>query len=153
MVQGECSSGIGNTKGRPFLKRGLTDFETEFGGAQLSMEELHYRGAKEGGGEKGRHTVESRALVLMLCILVTRRQTRVHSKQMSLKLLRNLVGECMGSGNAKLALCVPRMDGTEQLLNVEFSDGTTRDLAEWMANHQGANKSWGMLMRQGWLSQ
>lgn len=135
-----------------FLKRGLTDFETEFGGAQLSMEELHYS-AKEGGGEKGRHTVESRALVLMLCILVTRRQTRVHSKQMSLKLLRNLVGECMGSGNAKLALCVPRMDGTEQLLNVEFSDGTTRDLAEWMANHQGANKSWGMLMRQGWLSQ
>ena len=87
MVQGECSSGIGNTKGRPFLKRGLTDFETEFGGAQLSMEELHYS-AKEGGGEKGRHTVESRALVLMLCILVTRRQTRVHSKQMSLKLLR-----------------------------------------------------------------
>ena len=138
-----------------FLKRGLEEFKTEFLQAQLSINEMHYRGAKAGAGEKGRHTVESRALVLMLCILATRRQTRVQSKEMSVKLLRNLLQECMGSGNAdkaRFVTSIPTMDGSLQLLNVQFQDGTTRDLAEWITNHNHANKTWQQLRAQGWLS-
>lgn len=134
------------------LKRGLEEFRTEFLEAQLSFSEFHYRGKDAGPGSVGKHTMESRALILMLCLLPLRRQTRVQAKEMAWSLLQSLVGRRIQKGTHSIDITVPGplMNGEMYILHVEFQDGVTCDLEGWVSKCNQAAGKWENLKRTGW---
>ena len=135
-----------------FLKRGLEEFQTEFLHAQLSMDELHYRGADAGRGEVGRHTVESRALVLMLCLFPLRRQTRKQAKELSLRLLKALMDRSMQAWTGCVDLAVPACGGLE-CVRIKFENGIASGLSSWVGDHRQAASKWKLLQGKPWCQQ
>lgn len=126
------------------LRRCMEEFKGEFVQAQLSFEEFHYRGKSAGRGETSRHTLESRALMVVVCLMCLRRQTPVLAKQMALTLLGILLHRCMvGSHNFD----VPLPAGDRQIV---FQDGVTAGLADWLPFYGPGAGKWKHLTMKAW---
>ena len=81
---------LGTDKPYLVLKRGLENFQAEFAAFQVPWSQFHYRG-KESGKDCGHHTFESRAMVLMLCLMSLRRTCSPESKCKALEMLTGLL--------------------------------------------------------------
>ena len=141
-------------KDHVFLKRGKDEFQDEFRLAQVSFEEFHYRG-QDIQGECGVHTMESRALWLMLCLLPLRKQVRANVKQKAVGLVKMLIDAMLaaGSGNASLLLqgTIFGTDFQYHSKQVCFSSlGTTTDIAELFDCHSKASAMWARLSSKDW---
>ena len=141
--------GLGSEKDFLLLRRNSEEFKAEFQQAQCSFDEFHYRGMDQGRGKVGLHTMESRALFLMLSLFPLRRQTKAASKEMSLKLLGTLVGKAM-QGSHNLLVVQFAMDGQAYAKPIRFEDGVTHDLADLLGRNREAVVKWKALASKAW---
>ena len=72
------------------LKRWGEDLAAEFAAAEIPWSQYHYRGM-DASKDKGHHTFESRALILILALVPMKRSTSPETKYQSLHLLKGLV--------------------------------------------------------------
>ena len=91
---------MGRQRDHVYLKKNEQLWKDEFELAQLSFAEFHYRGAST--GKRDGHSMESRALLLMLALMPCLRQAKANVKAAALKLLSALIsamvsmaGECL----------------------------------------------------------
>ena len=141
--------GLETNKDGVLLKRGFQEFESHFQEAQLSMEEFKYRGQGADKGKRGCHSMGSRALVLMLCLFPTRKQSRVKAKEGALNMLKALLDRCMQGSHT----CVATMIGTdfqEYTQELVFDNGTTGDLQHVVGRHVQAEAKWKQLSSTFW---
>lgn len=131
------------------LKRGLKEFEWHFQEAQLSFEEFQYRGQGAEKGKRGSHSMGSRALVLMLCLFSTRKQSKVTAKEESLKLLKTLLGRCM-QGSHTCVVTVVGTDYQHYTQHLVFQNGCTDDLQGLFEKHVQAEGKWKHLSSKVW---
>lgn len=140
-------------KDHRFLKRNHKEFESEFQGAQLSLNEFHYRG-KGSDSEKGLHSIESRGLCLMLCLLPQRKQTPSQAKGLAFKLLKALADTCMDQApdclNGYCAIVGTDLQyHTKQLT---FSHGSCDQFGALLNCHSQAEQLWSMLQEKTWCN-
>ena len=93
--------------------------------------------------------MESRALVLMLCLIILKRQHKFETKVKAMSLLKHLLDKVMGSSNHSLDMLVPDHAGQWELLHLAFEKGITGSLAALIGNHKQGSGKWKHLTKQG----
>lgn len=146
---------LGTEKDGLMLKRGEEEFREEFMKAQCSFQEFHYRGRSEHSSQIGQHSMESRAFLLMLCLFCLRRQTKVESKSIALQIVKVLLERALAGSTYSFEFVLPTKGpmGTElQCKTIEFSNGTTSSLADWVGMRKAAASKWKGLGTKAWCS-
>ena len=131
------------------LKRGLAEFERDFEDAQLNFSEFHYRGQGSERGKTGMHTMESRALLLMLALFPARKQVKTPAKDKALKLTNQILTRCMQGTHS----CVATIRGTDAQHHTQhlvFLNGLTEDLGALIEKHAQAEGKWKHLSSKEW---
>ena len=138
------------------LKRGNEEFEDEFRVAQVSFDEFHYRGRQNEEGMHG-HSMESRALWLMLSLLPMRRQVRAKVKSNAIALLKSLMDAMLVlvAGVAHVSLSfngtIYGTDCQYHSSNVSFSmQGISEGIAGLLQYHSGVASVWSRLSSAAW---
>lgn len=110
------------------LRTCMEDYKSEFQEAQLYFEEFHCRRATSDKGDVSKHAMESRVLVVMLCLVCLRRQTPTVSKGLALSMLKVLLDRrMMGSHSLDVALPLP-----VSYQRIQFESGLATSLAQWL---------------------
>ena len=138
---------MGYHKDWRMLKRCEDEYKTEFMTAQTPWSEFHYRGKQFKRGT----TMESRALILMIALMPTRRQAKVNTKETSLWILKALVEITMGSSFHSCACTI--MVGPDCFTReLRFENGVTDDLFPLLSHHPDCIGIWKDLGRRGYCS-
>lgn len=134
------------------LKRNMEEFRREFALAQVSFSEFHYRGQEEPKETRGRHTMESRALLLMLALMPTRKSTKVTTKETSLWILKSMLDIIMGNGSHSCTCTILGDDMKYVCKELRFTNGVTNGLESVLQHHSESIEAWKTLRGKVWHS-
>ena len=132
------------------LKRGHKEFMDEFAIAQVSSNEFHYRGIGSEIGMKGKHTMESRALLLMIALVPGRKASKVKAKETSLQLLKLFVEVSMKGQKQSLGVSIFGHDCCFHSQELQFNNGHTQQLHILLQHHRDASELWTRLCQCPW---
>lgn len=144
--------GLRTAKDHVLLKRNMAEFEREFQIGQISFEQFHYRG-QDAGSSSGLHSMESRALVLMLCLLCLKKQIKADVKCVTLAFIKSLLDTCMLLQRGQELSLVAVIFGTDfqhHSQTLVFSEGTTNQLASLLEFHSQVLPVWEKLQKISW---
>lgn len=138
------------TKDFKYLANNKAEFQAEFANAQVSFGEFHYRGI-DNPGEKG-HTMESRAMLLMIWLVACRRQTSKAAKAAAISLVSSLITAMIGMTGEilKFHATIFGTDWQYHSQELVFEHGVTDDLGHLLAFHSSAEALWESLTKKPW---
>lgn len=132
------------------LKRGLKEFMDEFAIAQVSFNEFHYRGKDAELGMKGKHTMESRGLLLMIALIPVRKASKVKAKETSLHLLKMFLEVSMHGQEQSVGVSIFGNDFNFHSQEMKFNSGHTQQLHMLLQHHRDASELWTRLCQYPW---
>ena len=129
------------SKDHVYLRANHQEFQSEFREAQIPFDQFHYRAAK--GGPIG-HTMESRALMLMMCLVPLRKQASKPVKTTAISLLNLLISSmvAMGCDGWSFLATVFGTDCQYHSKAISFCNGVTGDLVDLFEYHSSALALW-----------
>ena len=144
--------GMQGSKDFVFLKRNKGSFDQELEDAEVPENEVHFRGASSNQRHMG-HTYESRALLLLLCLVPSKRSSKQASKEAAMrflqKILQTVVVE-LGPAGGSLALTV-WSNGQPHQGDVAFSQlGISAGFGGLLEKLKQAAGQWQSMSRSQW---
>lgn len=143
--------GMKTDKDHVLLVRNKENFKQDFALAQVSWSEFIYNN-REKYLQGHSHRMQSRGLVLMVCLILIRKQVKVSVKEKAVTLLKHLVDFCM-QGASDCFQFVATIFGTDfqyHTKQVEFHHGTTTDLHDLFSCHSKLQAVWQTLSASTW---
>ena len=127
-----------------YLKRNWESFKPEFQAAQIPMDELKYKGQQVKSDAFQQHCMSSRALFLMVSLIVCNRRFAQDIKFKALSMLVSIL-KVVASSAVFVGTIFGHEGWHQQAVNFDNA-GVTRDLEDLFRSHAGAVASWSKLM-------
>ena len=114
---------------------------------------MHYRGRDAlGRGDSGGHTVETRAMIVLVTQLLATRNFKTAVKRAGLVLCTEIVRAAVASiaYRDSPTLILQHKDGPRELVLVFDEAGVTQSLADLRRSHPAASRRYNSLAAEGW---
>ena len=145
--------GLGTEKDYLLLTRNQAEFQEAFREAEVPWSEFHYQGKGSESKNRGLHTMETRAMFVMLCLMVCRKAVKTGAKRMAFNIIKALIGLCMLTTNHGMHCTVLGHDCDYHYRFLSFVSGCTDDLAYLFEFNRQAAATWEGLCQPGAWSQ
>ena len=146
-------AGLQDQKDHKYLASSWTTFQSEFQNAEVPIKELHYRGIDAMKQDQLTHTMSSRATILMLALIPTRKRFAAATKVMTLKLLAAIIN-CSCRTMVAAAGWWATIFGTDQMWHqhyISFNQaGVSHDADQLFNCNTEMQSMWQALMARTW---